>query len=273
MRGVRFNMAAPPRASARRTVLVLVIGVGWASVSSPPAQAQVNIESHRRERSELGFSGTLSTDLVLRTGNVEHFRLGIRGRVDYVTARTTTFIVGRGDLGFLGDNRFNNAGLVHVRHGWAWHERVMPEAYAQVNYDEPRALDARVIVGAGARLRLAETERAGLWLGTGYMYERERLDLPDTAMHPSRTSDHRWSNYLAGRLSAGAGLFLVATGYAQPRFDDFGDIRILTDLSLNISLTRMLSLAITFSLRYDSRPPDDIVSLDTELRNGITFVF
>jgi hypothetical protein len=242
----------------------------WLAV---PAAAQVNIEAQRRAPSDLGLSGTVAADLLLKTGNVEHFRVGVGGRVDYQTASTSTFLVGKGNLGLVGSNRFSNAGLVHLRHGRHWLPRLMPEAYAQVNYDEPRLLEFRAVAGGGMRVTLTDGESVGLWLGTGYMFEHERLDLPDTAIHPRTTSAHRWSSYVSGRVSAGDNLTFLATGYAQPQFDDFADFRILCEMSLGVSVTRALALTVGFSLRYDSRPPDDVVSLDTELRNGVAVVF
>ena len=125
--------------------------------------------------------------------------------------------------------------------------------------------------------RLITMSRGGapvsLWPGSGYMFEYERLELPDTASHPRTASVHRWSSYLTSRLSAGARTTVVATVYGQPRFDEIADFRILSDVSLAVSITRTLSLSISFELRYDSRPPDDVVSLDTQLTNGISVGF
>jgi hypothetical protein len=221
----------------------------------------------------LGYSGTVAADLELTTGNVEHFQLGINGRVDYQTEATTTFLLGRGDIGLVGSDRFSNAGLLHLRHGRLWFPRLMPEIYAQINYDEPQLLEVRAVAGGGVRVGLADTESIRLWVGTGYMFEHERLDLPDTARHPQTTSVHRWSSYVTGRAAAGTNVTLVATGYIQPLIDDLLDLRILSDVSLGVSVTRALSLNVSFSLRYDSRPPDAVAALDTALRNGIAVTF
>lgn len=137
----------------------------------PSSARPINIEAQRRAPADLGFSGTLTADLELRTANVEHFRLGINARVDYQTEATNTFLVGRGHLGLVGTNRFSNAGLLHLRHGWRWRPRLMPEVYAQVNYDEPRQLDLRGLMGGGLRIGLTDTESVTLWVGTGYMFE------------------------------------------------------------------------------------------------------
>ena len=249
---------------------VSMLGAGWLT---PPAAAQINIESQRRAPSALGYSGTLAADLELRTGNVEHFQLGVNGRVDYQSETTNTFLVGRGNIGLVGSDRFSNAGLLHLRHGRLWFPRLMPEAYTQINYDEPRLLEIRAVAGGGVRVGLADGESARLWVGTGYMFEHERLNLPDTASHPQATSVHRWSSYLTGRVAAGPNVTLIATGYVQPQIDDLADLRILSDVSLGVSVTRALALTVSFSLRYDSRPPDDVASLDTELRNGIAVAF
>ena len=249
---------------------VSMLGGGWLT---PRAAAQINIEAQRRAPSDLGYSGTLAADLELRTGNVEHFRLGVNGRVDYQTETTNTFLVGRGNIGLVGSDRFSNAGLLHLRHGWRWFPRLMLEAYTQVNYDEPRLLELRALAGGGVRVGLTDTEALRFWVGTGYLFEYERFDLPDTASHAQTTSVHRWSSYLTGRVAAGPNVTLVATGYVQPQIDDLADLRILSDVSFGVSVTRALALTVSFSLRYDSRPPDNVASLDTELRNGIAVAF
>jgi len=124
---------------------LVVLEVLCNGAGAPRATAQVNIEAQRSVPADSGFSGTLATDLLLRTGNVEHFRLGVGGRVDFQTKVTSTFLVGRGNLGLLGTDRFNSAGLVHLRHSWHWRPQLMPEAYGQINYDEPRKLAFRAL--------------------------------------------------------------------------------------------------------------------------------
>ena len=97
------SVPRPARLSCRLVPLVLVAGVLGGGVSAGAA-AQVNIEAQRREPSDSGFSGTFAADLEVRTGNVEHFRLGAGGRLDYQARSSTTFLVGRGRIGLVGDN-------------------------------------------------------------------------------------------------------------------------------------------------------------------------
>ena len=237
------------------------------------ATAQVNIESQRGAATGEGLSGTVNTDFELRTGNVEHFRLGVGGRVDYQSGTTSSFLVGRWSLGFLGSTRFNNAGLVHLRTMFASRGRSVPEAYVQANYDEPRLLEFRAVAGAGARVPLVRRASLELWLGSGLMFEHERLALPDTSSEPRRTSVFRQSWYLTGRAALSNHAAIMATAYAQPRVVGAKDVRILSEVSLDASISNTLSLTIEFSLRYDSQPPDEVKPLDTQLRNGIAVAF
>jgi hypothetical protein len=105
------------------------------------------------------------------------------------------------------------------------------------------------------------------------MFEHEVLDLPSEASHARRTDVHRASNYVAARITAGPQLVIAATGYAQPQIDDAGDIRIVNNVGIAVSVTRAIALTIKFDLRYDSRPPDGIAGVDTALRNGLTIAF
>jgi len=236
-------------------------------------QGQVNIEALRSTSSDSGLAGTLGINLALRTGNVELVELGIDGRVDYGTAKSSTLFLWRGELGFVGGDRFTNDGLLHLRHGRKTVSSVAAEVFGQTNYDKSRLLEFRALLGGGLRLGIVDARTVGLWLGVGYMFEHEVLDLPIEASHERRTDVHRASNYVAARITAGPQLVIAATGYAQPQIDDPGDIRIVNNVGIAAKITRTIALTIKFDLRYDSRPPDGIAGLDTTLRNGLTIAF
>jgi hypothetical protein len=63
-------------------------------------------------------------------------------------------------------------------------------------------------------------------------------------------------------------LDLAWIGYCQPRFDNFADVRFLSEATLSVRISRYLSLNNTFRLRYDSEPPDGIEDLDSALLLG-----
>ncbi len=238
-----------------------------------PAAAQVNIESLRPDENALGVSGTAGLDLSVRTGNVDIVQFTLRGRLDHNSERSSTLLIVNGDLGFQGGDRFSNAALVHLRQGYRVRPRFGPEAFAQVNYNKPQRLDLRWLVGGGVRIGLLAAETAQIRVGSAYMFEHERLDLPLGAQHPRTTNVSRWSNYVSVRVEFGRDIVLTAINYLQPRIDRFGDLRNLSEVDLTVPVSQRISLLVSFDLRYDSRPPDDVRSLDTALKTGITAGF
>jgi hypothetical protein len=253
--------------SFRTLASALVLLHPWA------LSAQVDIESLRRDGTPPGISGSLGGDLTVRTGNTELVDLALSGRLGWVRARLTTLLIAEGGLGLLDDDRFSSSGLVHARQTLGG-RGMAPEWYAQANYDRAQLLDARALAGAGVRLRLAEGARGTLGAGVSLMFERERLDVPPEASHPSRTDSWRNSTFVSFRLVGGEALVVTSTAYAQPALDDvLGDLRILENLRIAASLTERLALTVTFDLRYDSEPPDGLAALDTRLKTGVAFTY
>lgn len=236
------------------------------------ASAQVNIESLRRSDAATGLTGSVALDVAIRAGNVDFVQLTLTGRTDYSRGQFSTFVVGSGDLGFQGGQRFANAGLLHVRQSYAIGFAI-PEAYAQVNYTRQQQLAFRGLVGGGLRVPVVRHARVRLWFGSGPMFEHERLDLPLDAVHPRRTSVARWTSYLSSKLTVDPRVVLLATTYLQTQVGDWGDVRNLTDVDLAVGLGRAASLVISFDLRYDSRPPDDTDPVDTTLKTGLAVTF
>ncbi len=248
--------------------LVVLLGLNCS-----PLLAQVNTESLRPVPADSGVSGTLGADLAVKTGNVELVDLGLRGRVDIPGRRLTTFLVGEATLGLLKGQQFTSTGLAHLRQSYPLTPRLAWEWYGQVNYDKPRLIDFRGLLGTGLRVRLLDRGPNGAWAGSSIMMEHERLELPPAATHPARTNVARLSNYISLRASSGEHLSLSMTTYVQPWIVHPGDLRILENLQLAVGITREIAMSVRFDLRYDSRPPDGIESLDTTLHTGVSIGF
>ncbi len=247
---------------------VLVIGLAVSQAS-----AQVNVEKHRRDEDGKGLSGSVELNLLARSGNVDVVAVGMGGRVDYAGEGVTTFLVGSGDLGWEGGERFSNEGLFHVRQIYRIRSRLRPEAFVQVNYDKERLLTFRGLLGGGFRMGLFRNDAVQLWLGTAYMFEREHVDLGPNAAHPRRASVSRWSNYLSLKAAFNEQTSLILTAYIQPRFNDLEDVRILNKSSLSVAVSGSVSLVTAFGVFYDSRPPDGTERVDTKLESGVELAF
>lgn len=236
------------------------------------AAAQVDVQPLSREAPPEGISGSLNANLSAQTGNTDFAQLGISGRVYRVEGPVTTMIVGNGGLGFVGRSRFSSSGLFHYRKTYRHSTWIWPEWYGQANYDRSQLLKFRMLVGAGARTPVSTGRWGEIGAGQSLMLENERLDLPDTASHAQRTTAVRSSTFFSFRLVADQ-LVVTSTSYIQPRLDDFGDVRVLHDLSLGTPVTDRLAMTVSFDMRYDSGPPDGLAALDARLRTGLTWTY
>ncbi len=260
------------RARARTAASWIAVAALVPLTLAAGAHAQVNIETLRNPGATPGFATSIDVRLQHRSGNVEHTKLDVDVRTDLRAERTHAFTLVRGGVGLVGGERFANEGLAHVR-VMRGAGRVVPEAFTQADYDKSRKLDARLLGGAGVRVRLMSHDRRTVALGSAWMLEHERYDSSASANHEARSTVHRWSNYLVVRRNLGDQSSLSWITYAQPRFDAFDDLRVLVDASLGVGITATLALTTTFHLRYDSDPPDDIDDLDTALSTGVQIRF
>ena len=229
------------------------------------------MEKLRRLDDGKDLSGALEFDLSVRTGNVETLDVGVGGRVDHVGDTATTLFVSDGDLGWQGGRRYSNQGLAHLRQVYRRQFRVQPEFFVQSDYDKSRNLTFRGLLGAGFRTGLFSNSAAQFWWDSAYMFEHERFELGAEDDHPERTSVHRWSNYLSSRVRVEKTTAMAWTIYVQPRVDEPGDLRVLSEG--DVKLRRSLVLVTTARMRYDSRAPAKTKSLDTALKSGIALKF
>ena len=238
-----------------------------------PASTQVNLEALRSDDPPLGYSGSIGSNLTIRTGNVDFIQLGLNARFYHVTELVTTLVVGSGGIGLLGRSRFASSGLLHYRKTYLYNKAISPEWFSQLNYDRSQLLDFRMVLGGGARASFASGEWGEFGMGASLVLEHEALNLPEDAVHPTNTNTFRWSSFLTLRVVPTEQVVITSTTYLQPAFNDFSDLRTLGNVRIATSVTDELALTISFNLRYDSEPPDGIAALDTTLRTGITYIY
>ena len=232
--------------------------------------AQVNIEKYKVLGKTEGFNGNLSFYASAKTGNTDVQEFGVDGRMNFKGESFYSFLIGQGEYGWNKGEEYSNNALVHFRYIKDLKYFLKPEFFAQLNYNKSRQLDFRSLVGGGLRISLISDTRHTFTLGSAYMYEFEKLDLPENSNHLDKSYNHRWSNYVSYSNSITDYTRLSIVIYAQPRFDKFNDLRILSENHFSVKLTNKLSLSLVFSIRYDSEPPDDVKDLDTNTKMGIS---
>ena len=206
--------------------------------------SQINIEKYSNISNSDGFSGSLSFYASAKTGNTDIQEFGIDGRTNYEGEKFYSFLIGNGEYGWNKGREYSNNALLHFRYIRKLNEIINPELFAQINYNKSRLLLLRTLGGGGFRLAIISDSTSNLTFGSAYMYEYEKLDLSNNSNHSKEVNHHRWSNYISysSQLSNNTRISIVV--YAQPRFNNFIDLRILSENHLGVKLTEELSLAV-----------------------------
>jgi hypothetical protein len=247
----------------------------------------VNAERLRGEAPANGWLASLDARFALARGNVDRLDLGYGGLLQYQTLHPAGVGFGRrrpvagadpffhdrwllltdGAFTRVSGNSIINRGFAHARYTRMWIPRLGSDLFVQEQFNEFTRLKARIVGGVGARIDAIHRRIVQSWLGSGYMAEYELNDTVLGDPHPSRVVNHRWTNYgvLQIRLLDRT-LVFRNTVYAQPRFDDFTDIRVLDNAQLEARVAGgVLAVGLDFGLEYDSRPPQEIQRLDLAL--------
>lgn len=239
----------------------------------PAATAQVNTEKMRTGKPAPGLHGWVEGALSWSTGNTDLLQAGAGARFEYNRGVHEPFVQGSYVLGISEGDRIAHNGFLHLRWTAMWHDRVGSELFTQYQFDDFTKLHFRALVGAGVRVGAVLHKIVEVYLGSGYMFEYEDLDIEPANSHAKTTYHHRWTNYLTLRINVKKWLKLVNTLYAQPRFDAFDDVRVLEELGLQFTVYKDLNLVLAFGLRWDSDPPDGVDPLDTSLVTKLRVVY
>lgn len=274
----------------------LLVSLAAAAALTLPAAAQVNTESMRVGAEEPGWASTIDLSSSLQRGNTERDILGAGARVQYAWShangasetgekeaandehaqRPTNVVFLTSNYSFtrLNENRFVNNALSHLRFIREHSGRFSYELFGQHQFNEFTRLEQRLLFGGGVRFRVLQDPRAEVFLGTGYMLERETLDLPAALPDARRSEHHRSTNYVTVRYnSEDERLRLVETLYFQTRVDRVEDYRLLSETSFEIQLLRRLALAISLNVTHDSEPPTGVKETDVVLSNSLRYSF
>ena len=258
-----------------------------------PAAAQVNTENMRVGAGEPGWARTFDLNSSFRRGNTESEVLGGGLRLQYAWPppaepedddaeaddvaegpANTVFLTSNYSFTRLNDNRFVNNALSHLRFIRRHSHRLSYEFFGQHQFNEFIRLEQRLLFGGGGRFLVLQAPHTEIFLGTGYMLERETLDPEGELPDARRSEHHRSTNYLTVRYnSEDERLRLVQTLYAQPRLDRPEDFRLLFETSFEIQLFQRLALAINLNVTHDSEPPTGVKETDVVLSNSLRYSF
>lgn len=260
----------------RRLLGVVIAAVGVLCASGRAEAQIVNVQSQIGEVPE-GVSGQVDAGADWRTGNTDLLILSGAVTTRYKHKDHLVFAVVKGEYGRVGQDpstTFLKHTFEHVRYRLRLSGRVTAEAFVQHEFDGFRRLQLRALAGAGARVTLVDEPDFNVIVGVAYMFEREELDEKMGAMDAGENyNNHRASTYALLGAKVNDKVTFGETVYFQPRLDDPGDARLLSETSLLVKLSDKFTFKTAFVVAHDSDPPDLLEKTDTVLQSNVSYKF
>ncbi len=235
----------------------------------------VNTERIRFAPSQKAWLGNFDFNFGLnRTKAGQTLVLGANGRLQYNANKNKwMFHTGYALTQFLdidtpdaAPKNFNNTQYVHLRYNRDLNERLTLESFIQEQWDEIHEIDIRLLAGAGPRIQFLQTDSSQLFFGLLYMYEFENTGPADFS---ERNRDHRMSSYLSAGFTF-HNILINHITYYQPRLTEFIDYRINSETTFRVRIDKRLSFLTSFTLIFDSNPPQTVRQTRYNLSSGIS---
>jgi len=227
---------------------------------------------------ELGEKAGLSTKveagLETKRGNTNRDSYNASLRVTYNDS-SNYLVWGElsGEYGKSNGVEDTNKAFSHLRyiHSLTDNENLRYELFAQLESDDFRQINSRILGGAGLRYKIFNSNEMGKsFLGLGGFYEGIRYT--DTLLDPSEDNT-RLNSYLAYTISFSNKSTFSCTLYYQPKLNDFQDYVQSSQLELKLNVFKELFLKFNTSWNVDSNPPSGVKKSDFTQRTSFVFNF
>jgi len=268
---VQYDLSIRRRRGLRPAALLAGLAV-LASAASASAQIS-NVQPLLAKEAEPGLSSAIEGSLDWLTGNLSLVILSGSLITRYRRGRHLVFFLGRADETLNAGNRIRFRHLEHLRYRLDVVGPLQVEAFGQIEQDQARRVWPRALVGGGPRVTLVGTEKLDLALAAAYMFEYQHVRVTGELDDGESELVHRLSTYVVLTVRATSILKFSETFYVQPRFDDAGDLRMLSETEMLVSITDHLALKSALFVAYDSSPPLSIRKLDTGLKTTLQASF
>lgn len=252
--------------------LILVVGAPGLIPTGADAQTILNVERLQPDEVE-GWHWGVEGSFSLSDGNTEYVdllagvALGHRWQGHWIRVFA--------GLEYLteGGSKSEHDRYLHVRYNHNLSERWKTFHFLQLQASHASLLQRRTLLGTGLRVRLLGGTGT-LDVGTGAMYEAEDLDGGRlVGSHPEESRQWRMANLVVATRPLTESVRLIGVSYIQPDLGELDDVRLLTDLSLLVSLTENVDLTIRGEWRHDSRPPENVGPDDVVVSTGFAVSF
>lgn len=229
----------------------------------------LNAESLRRVTDTSGFSGSASINFSVKRDVNDYLSASSNIHTQYKMKRHLVLLKNDIEYQKIEGNKFENAGILHLRYNYRFHPRIALEAFTQGQYNKVSKIEFRGLVGTGPRFKLTTSEKYKLYFGTHIMFEYEELSDSITPIQ----RDFRSTSYFSFSLYPTKTLTITSTTYYQPKIRDFGDYRFSNQSSLVFDVFKNFSFKTTYTFMYDETPAVGIPNSQYNLESGFVYSF
>jgi|SRR5690554_286535 len=239
-------------------------------LSSLTIHSQIlNAESLRKVTDTSGFSGSASLDFSIKRDINDYLGLSNSIHLQYKMKKHLVLLKNDIELKNIEGNKFENAGITHLRYNYRFLPKIAWEIFGQAQYNKVSKINFRGLVGTGPRFKLTNSENYKIYLGTLIMYEQEELSDGVTPLQ----REIRGSGYLTLTLSPRDNIRFISTTYYQPLLRNFSDFRLSNQTSLLIDLIKNLALKTSYTFTFDEYPAEGIPNSQYSLTTGVFYSF
>lgn len=164
--------------------------------------------------------------------------------------------------------------FIHLRHNYYLKYGLRSFTFYQLQSNNALLLKRRQLIGAGIRKVFQFADSLKIDIGSGLIYEMEKLNNPDT-VHNEKASQsyYRMANIMSIIYQLKSYMAIVNAVYFQPDISNFRDFRFFDELSLVFSISKYLQFNISSIWRHDSQPPLNLKQNDINIQTGIVVKF
>lgn len=172
-----------------------------------------------------------------------------------------------------GQGSFINSGVSHFNINWFRKKTFTGETFVQVQYDQSRNLNERLLYGGGTRINLISGEHS-LYFGAGGFYEMELWKTLEADI--IRKTLIKGNFYLGGEVDLNDHVNLNVISYYQTGYDGDDDIwrnRINSHVEIKDRLSQKITLKFSFDIHHDNHPLVPIPKWTYDMRVGLSVHF
>ena len=257
----------------RYNICILLVAIPFTFTHSLFSQTIVNTEK-LASQAEKGYNAGLEFNFDVEQGNSDLIELDGKTLLGYGNDRhLINFMTG---LRYLSENEneliYRN--FIHLRHNFYFTKTIRSFSFYQLQRNNSLLMKRRQLIGIGVRKVARIIDSLKIDMGSGIMYEMEKLNQPDTVNNEkANQTGYRMANIISLVYQTQSHISILNTIYLQPNLQDFADFRFFNELSISFSINKYLKLNVSSVWRHDSRPPLNLKRNDFNIQTGIVIKF